>query len=96
MGRTNAEIVDDTLEEDAQSIRTNDERDSEEQNTVYFFNCKRAEARRDKKCCLLEMNDMSHRVRWISDAVTTLVESITSDGDAGPGERDLDARVKKH
>lgn len=95
VGRANAGIVGDTSEEDAQSMGTNDGRDSGERNTVGVFKRKRAEARRGVKRRRLEVNDMSHQVRRMSDAVTTLVESMASDGGAGSGEGDLDARVKE-
>lgn len=94
-GRANAVNVGDTSEEDTQSIRTTDGRDSGEQNTVGVFNCTRAEVHRGVKRRRLELNDMSYQVNRMSDAVTTFVESMASDGGAWSGKRDLDVRVKE-
>lgn len=57
--RANAVIVGSTSEEDAQSMVTNDRRESGEQNTMIVFKHKRAEACRGQKRRRLEANDMS-------------------------------------
>lgn len=59
------------------------------------FKRKRAEGRRGVKRRSLEVNEMSQQVRWTSDVITTLGESIASEGGAGSGEGDFDARVKE-